>query len=502
MATEQEAAALIDELDKRRSQLKPEQIAIIDELKRRQPTTSAMSRLGGSALRAANPLPALSEVTQRMMAQKPTISDLALGPGAPLIKTVAGPQIEQFKKAGGMLKQGNIPATAAYGAGGLLPGFGPVITGAGEQWRSGDIAGAIGTFGGAVGAGEAMGGLTRGVGSLMRKTALPLYRSTLTFPEALDLPSRPAAAMTGLRDLRAMTSERPGGLPSVEEFIRQKTAEVDAKVTEAEQQGQEVDLLPVYKAVNEEVNTYTKSLAPDDPLADAARIRDQIWKRLGAKKTTIRIDTSMEPRKPRLEAPHIVKKPEPLYKEVEVMGPPERRMKPILAQEAKRATSHALRKSYDVEKSAGIETLKAGERGLKEAMEGVADVKDLNWQEHVAITLKDAMERTLKRNPQFLDRYGAAIMIGGAIGTGTEVFMGDLTKAAAAAGTTVASLIVEKALRNPATLSRLAIALDRAGTLAPDMAKAIRLAPALTLGRAVTPPLPPSRFDQEQTGQK
>lgn len=160
-------------------------------------------------------------------------------------------------------------------------------------------------------------------------------------------------------------------------------------------------------------------------------------------------------------------------------------MDPAEAQEAKRATSRTLRKAYGEEKGPAIETLKAGERGAKEAIEEIAAVKGPNWQEHVAIALKDAIERTLKSKPGWLktalpEIAGATVLTGmGHTGMAEAFVVGGL---------------VRQALQKPEVMSRLAIALDRAGTTIPKFAEpAVKY--GLRFGLPMTESMPPSKFE-------
>jgi len=458
-----------------------------------EPKPSNLSRFGGRALSTLagglNPMPPLR------IGLEAAKNAIGLPTDLKATREFVEPQLEQFKKAGQMAKRtltGDInplagaAGTLMYGAGGALPGYGPMITGAVEEGLSkerggaGRVPEALGTLVGGAAAAPIIEYGTRGVGAVAKKAARPLYKSTLTFPEDVSLPARHKAVESGL-EIGARTTEGPKGLPRAEQFIADMSARVDAEIAKAKAAGKQADIYPVLDEVDAMVKKYGKSAAPTEAKEAATRIQHDVYARFGQSVVNVAGPGGR------------------VVKQAARTGP--RFMDPELMQEAKRATSEKLTKAYGDVSSPAKETEKAAERGMKESMEQIADVKDPNWQEHVAIRLKDAMERTLKRQPAFLDRYGMYILGTGMLGTGFELGRGSIGGAAAAGGGALASLVIEKALRNPATLSRLAIALDRAGTLAPDVAKTLRITPAMTLGRSTTPPLPESRFVQQQQQQ-
>lgn len=452
----------------------------------------AISTLGG----ALNPIPPASAAF-RSLTERNNVPGLEGFPNPkPLYEQFVAPQVEQFKKAGQQLQrvgQGDlsgIPGAVMYGSAGLFPGFGPAITSAVEEATpverggSGRTPEAIGTLIGVGASAPAQELVMRGAGRVARAAARPMERSTLSFGEDVSLPERPKITEKAL-ELGTATAEkgllgRRGGLEKLSDYIQQKTAEVDKIVQDMISKGQLVDTYPILDEVDKQAARYGRGYAPTVPQAAANAVRRDVYLRLGGQEVDIAVPGGG------------------IQKRL-VRGP--RYMDPEENQLAKRETSRQLRDEYGEEKSPSKETLKAAERGGKRSMEeGAAavgqDIKDPNWQEHVALTLKDSIERTLKKQPAFLDKYGLFILGGGSIGVMGDIWRGAPENIPAVVGATGVSLLVEKALRNPAVMSRLAIALDRAGTTLPKIAGgASKIQPALTLGKLAVPTMPPSRLD-------
>jgi hypothetical protein len=375
--------------------------------------------------------------------------------------------------AGGVLGQG-VKRALQYRKGETAPA------------QAGEFAADVGLEGAKQGVFEGAGELAAGAARGLKRIATPLYKSTLSFTDAASLPARTEAAQQGLR-LGASVRDTPKGLGRVDQFVSEMTAKVDAKIAEAKAAGAKVDVQILMAPVDDQVKEFAKSLAPTEPEKAAIAIRQDILKRLGAKKEVINIDTSGD-YTPQLPAPHVQKKAPPNFKQVEVDVPPPRFQDPEKIQEAKRATSRTLRKAYGEEKTPGIETLKAGERGAKQAMEeAVPGIKDPNWQEHVALTLRDAMERTLKQKPGWAKGLMPYLIGGAAAGALT----GHMTPAM------IVSLAAHEAVRNPAVMSRLAIWLERAGTKLPKIAEPT-VKYGLRFGTPLLGEMPPSRFEQPQ----
>jgi len=307
-------------------------------------------------------------------------------------------------------------------------------------------------------AGAAMGGL--------KKIAQPLYKSTLTFSGLESLPARREAAQQGVR-LGASVREAPKGMPRVEQFVSDMAAKVNAEIAKAKAAGVMVDTDKILEPVRAQIAEYTKSLAPTKPTEAAREIEREIILRLGGQEINVA---------------------GPGGKVVKQLVPGPRYMDPEEAQVAKRATSRTLRKAYGEEKGPAIETLKAGERGAKEAIESaVPGVKDPNWQEHVALTLQDSMERTLKQKPGWAKGLMPYLIGGAAAGALT----GHMTPAM------IISLAAHEAVRNPAVMSRLAIWLNRAGTKLPKVAEPF-VKYTLRAGTPLLEEMPPTRLEQNE----
>jgi hypothetical protein len=335
--------------------------------------------------------------------------------------------------------------------------------------QAGEFATDIGLEGAKQGAFEAAGPIAKAAfGRPAEKVGEALYKGSLSFPPLESLPARREAAQQGLR-LGIPVSEKKG-LPMVQDFVQQMAGKVDAEIAAAKKAGRMVDTQQILQPVEDQITEYAKSLAPDNPVQAAEGIRDQIRRRLGGQNINIAQAGGGT---------------------VSGVSQPPRFMDVGEAQEAKRATSRTLRKAYGEEKGPAIEALKAGERGAKEAIETAAPgVKDPNWQEHVALTLQDSIERAVKTKPGFLKDWTPYIL-GSSIASFAMGHPGIGEAGALAA-------VVREAIRNPAMMSRLAIALDRTGVVLPKIAKvggqvARYGTPALTL-----PDLPPSQLPGAQ----
>jgi len=402
------------------------------ELKARGEAPASLQRTIGET--AVNELPAIGA----------TVGGVTMGiPGA-----AAGGMLGQAAKRALRYQMGEAPPAQA-----------------GEFAR--DVAGEGLKQGALEGAGRVVGA---GVG-LARKAALPLYKGTLSFAPLESLPARTEAAEQGLRMLRAPVSER-AGLPKVDQFVKDMTAKVDAEIAKAQKAGVQIDTEKILAPVREQVAEYAKSLAPTAPTEAARNIERDIVLRLGG---------------------HEVNVAGPGGTVVKRLVPGPRFMEPMEAQEAKRATSRTLRKAYGEEKGPAVEALKSGERGAKEAIEAaVPGVKDPNWQEHVALTLKDSMERAVKAKPGFLKDWTPYIL--GSAAAATALGHPGVGEAG------VVAALIREAMRNPAVMSRFAIALDRAGVVLPKIVEpAVKY--GVRFGQPLTEPLPTSRFAQQQSPQ-
>jgi hypothetical protein len=410
----------------------------------------------GSALQALNPIPALS-------APFKAISSMS---GRPLYEAFVEPQVEQFRKAGEQVKRAaggdisGVPGAVMYGAAGLLPGYGPAITRAVEQERAGNLPGALGTMTGTA----ALPAMGEGFAKLTGKiSGEPVYKTVVK--PSTKLPQATREAVTE-RGLRLETEASPKGMKEAQRRIERNKAKVEQLTSPQVPTGQRtIRNATVLEPLDEKIAQYERS---NDPTAaePLKTLRDEWVNRHGGEHGFVTV----------AEAQRLKQATDAVLKDV------------VYAEGAK-PTGRAL----------GSKLLAKGERGAVEKQ--VPEVKVPNRAQYLDINLREAINSAMKRDPSWLDHYGRYILAGETLAGGTALLTGHPIGAAMAGGSALATLMIRKAVQDPAAMTRLAFALERVGTKLPPAVRAIsQAAPAATLGPATAerklPDLPPSQLER------
>lgn len=410
-----------------------------------------------SAGRALNPMPAVSAVTRAFSERS----------GKPLWEAFGQPQLEQFKKAGQQLGRAasgdisGVPGAVMYGAAGLVPGYGPAITSAVEEATpverggAGNLPGALGTLTGT--ALPAALGEVAGKG-LSKVGGESIYKSIVKPSKKLPKETMEAVTQRG-RALR--TEASPAGMEEATSRIGKAKGEKAGLTSEESLGGQKTILIrDMMEPLNKSIQTRLRSNNPAsaEPLM---KFKQEWMERHGDENSFVSVS----------EAEKLLE------------------------------SSDAVQKENVFKEGAETEGAKLAEKALttgqrREVGKAVPEVKPLNRAIHLDIELKKAINEAIKRDPQWLDHFGRHVLTAGSVAAGSALLTGHPLVAAGAAASTGAALLIRKAVQNPATMSRLAFALDKAGVVLPPAIKnATKAIPAATLGPTMQD-MPPTRFEQ------
>jgi hypothetical protein len=411
----------------------------------------------GSAGQALNPLPALSA----------PFKAIAQGSGKPLYEAFVQPQVEQFQKAGQQLKRAaggdisGIPGAIMYGSAGLLPGYGPAITRSVEQERAGNLPGALGTLTG-VGALPAAGeGFSRVASKVSGK---PVYESVVKPSKDLPQPVREAVVARGRR---LQTEASQEGMKEAQGRIDVNKGVVERHTGPGTQGGARTILnRDALKDLDKEIKIHKGSNDPRsaEPLIELKKN----W--------------------------------------METHGDENSFTTVAEQQRLKQNTDRVLNRKVHAEGAQpsgsplGNKLIAQGQR--RAIATEVPEVKVPNRAQYLDINLKNAINEAIKRDPNWLDHWGRRIVAGEGIAAGTALATGHPLLAGAAAGTGLVTMMLRKATSDPAAMTRLSFALDKAGVKLPPAVRAAAIGgPAATLGSATQvklPDLPPSQLPTGQ----
>lgn len=346
---------------------------------------------------------------------------------------IIDPQLEMFSKSGDALKQGNLVDWVGYSMAGALPGAGPNIMHGYEQMKEGDVKGGLGTWAGTL-IPFALGEGASGMAKTLSRAAPKIYEGAMQFPEGVSLSERSEAANRGVG-----RSEPPGappksriiaskeGLKQLQSRIDKDHAEVIGRIAKVTSHGIDVD------------RDYV--LAKIDDFSD-------------------RIENSGDPEsaKSLREMADTFRKNNPQF------------ISPDRLQELKQNTDLLLKNPAFAEnakltgKSAGLMAMRDG---MREILEQVAPIQQLNWANHLDYQLSDAINHVLKTKPSVYYRAMPGVLVAGGMAAGA-FGRAHYAEAIITAG------IVRQLMNSPTAMTRIAAMLDEGGIAVPAAIKASR----------------------------
>jgi hypothetical protein len=327
---------------------------------------------------------------------------------------------------------------------------------AGEFAR--DIAGA-----GLAQAGYEAGGRAAGAGlGLLRRAAEPAYAASLKFPEVSGLEGRDleralaerkAVTRRGLETEKFWQGDRAG---TAEARVTAAKPQVTAEVAQATEAGKTIRTEDMMKPMRDKIALWRA----DDP-AEAKALEKQYNRIM----ETLR-DKGMDQWMTVKEAQD---------------------WKEILSRQT---SSKEFRGGAPSAGKIAGKTARYG--GLKETIEQAAPgVEEVNRAIHLDLALKDAINKAEASHPGWLRDTIPSL-----VGAGALTAVGHHGMAEAL----IVGHIVRNAVSQPAVMSKLAVALERAGVTLPKIAEPT-VKYGLRFGVPLTEPMPPSRFDQQSPQQ-
>jgi hypothetical protein len=406
-----------------------------------------------SAIDAANPLPALRLAGEGFEAGVSGDSAKTVKFGSDVWKDVLAPMYAQTGKGWESFKEGRPIEGAAYYGASVLPGVGPAIMHGYEQMESGDTAGAAGTWAGTFSGLAAGEGFSRIAGKL-REVAPSVYGKGLEIKVGKGGLGREELQQVRERGLGRQTAGAapPGapvvasdtGIDDLDTRISDTKSTQMGEIANAQASGVKIPTGSVTKPLEDMIKRWKKSA-----MADAA--------------------------KPLEEVLNTFNKNHPMSL-----------IEPKDVQELKENTDEVLKSNVwgkDMEPGARDAAGKELRTAMRQALEGIANVKELNQAMHLDLALRKGIEQALEKR-SFKEEISKIGPIGGF--TLYELGKGNVKVATAVA----AAKIAQAALKSPQSMTRLGIALDRAGVSLPPVLKTLgRTSPfALGMGKNEAPP--------------
>jgi len=333
---------------------------------------------------------------------------------------IADPQIDLFKQAGADFKRGDPITGLAHGFLGAVPFAGPAVNEMSEEVASGNIRGPLGT-----GIGMALtAGLGKGLGkartSVLPKAAHSLYEGELSPSAKISLPNREAMVKRGLG-----TPGQPG-VPIAKSSLP--------------------ELERASLANKRRIDSFTKD--PASPYSQRTIPKSSILSPLDSYiSRVLRVDPAMAKQLTKLRTTW----------EKQLGSNPNASVFDV--QRLKDAYTNPSAYNDPSSPAPVVKARKLAARGMQKGIESAIPeepVGAINKAISTDLKLKDAITSAIKRKPSwirdfapFVLGYAAESLIKGGPGSGAEGLL--------------AGLVVREAIRKPAIMSRLAIALNKAG---------------------------------------
>lgn len=418
-----------------------------------QDFTNSSGRFIRNAIHTANPLPYIKlagEGAKAGFTQNP--ADIAKF-GTDIWRGVLEPSLSMVEKSNQEFSKGDIVGGLGYDAAALLPGVGPTYMHGAEQIGSGDTAGGLGTWTGlfsGLAAGEGLGRLA----PLLREAAPSIYGKGLDIKvgkggigrgELQQVRERGLGRETkGATPPGAPVTASDSGIEGLETRIGDTKNEQMSKLADAQSSGFQLATSSVTKPLEDMIGRWKKSA-----MADAAKPLEEVLKTFKANHS-----------KPTMDVMDV--------------------------QELKENTDEILRSNVwgkDMEPGARDAAGKELRTAMRQSLEAVPDVKELNWAMHLDQALRKGIEQALEKHS-----FKEELLKPGAVGGFTLYELAKLNPGVA--GAVGAAHIAKAALKSPALMSRLGIALDHAGiSLPPALKSGGRASPfVLGVGKGETPP--------------
>jgi hypothetical protein len=283
-----------------------------------------------------------------------------------------------------------------------------------------------------------------------QKLAPKVYESVVKPSTTIPAAERSALAQTGIEGGYAGTE---GGLKKLQKDIDVLNREIDSSITRAGKSGSDIDMKDVVKRA-EDLKAFYAKLPPDR----AKPFIDEIEK---------------------IQQQYLSKP----------------KINPQEAQEMKKAIYRLHRKHYGEMKGAEVEAEKQIARGLKEEIVSrFPELKKLNAQDSSLIDLERVLGRTVNRSRN-RDVVGLSDLVGGSIMGGAGLYEGGKEYGE---GGAIAGILLTRALRSPAVMSRISFALNKAGKIKSNASPVVSAAAAQ---RATQPPPQPLQTADEVPAQ-
>jgi hypothetical protein len=391
------------------------------------PEQSAGNRFSSSLGQSVNPMPTV-RLAGKMMddIKKPGVGPILAAQD--VYHGVVEPQVDMFKKSAEAFHEGKYMDWVSYSMAGVLPGAGPQIMHGYEQYQSGDRAGAAGTWVGTFLPFVAGKGLKAGV-EKAASFAPSVYKGAIKFGEGVSLEERDQTTRRGLgkpepagAPPKSKTIANQAALKDLSKRIGKDHAEVLKRISKATASGIDIDRDYVLHPLDKLIDQLENSADPESakPLRE---LRDNF----------------------RAKNPQFIN--------------------PNRVQELKENTDKLLSDpsfSEDAKLKGKTGGYMAMRDGMREMLELVAPVQQLNWANHLDFQLADSINSALKSKPNIVYRTLPYIFTGA---SAVMMFEGHSKYAM----TSLAMAAARAAMNSPAAMTRIATMLDEAGVKLPPV---------------------------------